>query len=574
MLVAGEHTSKSPNDVVRAKSDKSGSAGRGANGSVQTRLLLRVGGVMIATLLLLVAGAGYYNQVKTIQQLDDEVGVTSKVLVPPITAAVWRFDNAGAGLLLKSVSIHKNFASAFIVDKSGTVIGQEKNGESKLAPITPAEVLSLFEVKPASGPVVNEARTVTSSERIVTVLPLLQVDHNNMNIGYVALQFDRFKLNERASAEFMAVAAGALLVMLLVCAVLYSVTSSALRPLVALKGAVEQLASGALETMVPALDRKDEIGAVARAIDGFKANLVERVGLQDKSLADAQAQEAHQQVLELAISSFRSTVGTTLGAVTLNSEDMQVSAGSLTDTARVSLEKCIAATKSVTEASTNAMIVAQATEELTASVGEIESLSRAAKETVLLASEATRTTTETVRSLEGKAKDIGEIVVMIQGIAEQTNLLALNATIEAARAGEAGRGFAVVASEVKALASQTAEATNQIANQITAIQSTTGAAVDAISTISNKIFEVESFTTSIATAVEQQTSATNQIARNIGEAARGMHDAAEDMAGLENAVGSTEKAAGAVSRGAADVNGYAENLKETVDQFLNAVKAA
>ncbi|WP_239508536.1 methyl-accepting chemotaxis protein, partial [Serratia marcescens] len=78
-----------------------------------------------------------------------------------------------------------------------------------------------------------------------------------------------------------------------------------------------------------------------------------------------------------------------------------------------------------------------------------------------------------------------EVVQLIRAIAEQTNLLALNATIEAARAGEAGRGFAVVASEVKQLASQTARATEDIAGQVSAIQQATGRTVSSMAGISD-----------------------------------------------------------------------------------------
>ena len=82
-----------------------------------------------------------------------------------------------------------------------------------------------------------------------------------------------------------------------------------------------------------------------------------------------------------------------------------------------------------------------------------------------------------MRTLSAASADIGKVVQLIQAIAEQTNLLALNATIEAARAGEAGKGFAVVASEVKQLATQTSKATEEISGRIHAVQGATDQAV-------------------------------------------------------------------------------------------------
>ncbi len=561
-------------EVGAAIPERAVSAKKSKTGSLHRKLMWRVGGLMLAALALFIAAAGYYNKLKSAQQLDDEVAIVSKLLVPSITAAVWRFDKAGSELLLKSVASHKDFSSAFIVDKSGKVVAQSLSTTSELKALSQEDVVSVFNAKDVASLKVGESRLISSSERVISIHPLLQIDHDNLNIGYLALQFDRARLNARAYAELTASFAGALAVLLLVCAALYVLTRVALKPLVMLKTAVGDLAQGKLDTKIPALAHDNEVGSVARAIEGFKSSLVERVALQKSSESEHKEREERRKALESAIDSFRSSVTGTLLAVTNNSQQMQASSASLTSSAKNSLTSTVTITRAVQEASTNAMMVAQATEELSASVAEIESLARAARTSVVAATEATRQTTGTVQSLEGKARDIGEIIVMIQNIAEQTNLLALNATIEAARAGEAGRGFAVVAAEVKALANQTAEATSQIGNQINAIQATTGDAVNAILFISSKIDEVENFTTNIAAAVTQQTNATNQIARNIGEAAKSTQDAAEDMAGLEKTVSITDQVSGEVSRAATDVNKQAQDLNDTIDSFLSAVKAA
>ena len=147
------------------------------------------------------------------------------------------------------------------------------------------------------------------------------------------------------------------------------------------------------------------------------------------------------------------------------------------------------------------------------------------------------------RSLADGAQKIGDVVTLIQSIAAQTNLLALNATIEAARAGDAGRGFAVVASEVKSLAGQTAKATTEISEQIAAIQAASDETVTAIQNVVKVITEIDQIGIAIASAIEEQGSATKEISRSIQEAARGTQDVNSNISGVQKAADDTGAAA-------------------------------
>jgi methyl-accepting chemotaxis protein len=176
-------------------------------------------------------------------------------------------------------------------------------------------------------------------------------------------------------------------------------------------------------------------------------------------------------------------------------------------------------------------------------------------------------TTQTVGKLGDSSEEIATVIKLINGIAEQTNLLALNATIEAARAGEAGKGFAVVASEVKELAQETARATEDIAQRVEAIQADTSGAVAAISRISTVIGEINDFQSTIAAAVEEQTSTTNEMNRNVAEAANGTQGIAAAIAGLAVGTQETNQRVADAQRAAGELARMSGELQKAVARF-------
>jgi methyl-accepting chemotaxis protein len=188
--------------------------------------------------------------------------------------------------------------------------------------------------------------------------------------------------------------------------------------------------------------------------------------------------------------------------------------------------------------------------------------------------ESARRTDTIVRALADGAKQIEHVAELISSIAEQTNLLALNATIEAARAGEAGRGFAVVASEVKSLASQTAEATKEIGTRIAQIQGATKEAVEAIDGITATIEEVSTIATSIGSAIEEQGAATAEIARSVSQTAEATKEVTTNIGGVSTAANETGNAAGLVLAAASNLSKQAEQLSGEVSTFLAGVRAA
>jgi methyl-accepting chemotaxis protein len=323
---------------------------------------------------------------------------------------------------------------------------------------------------------------------------------------------------------------------------------------------------------------RDEVGRLAAAFNGMLSEVAEgRARAIERSQERERQQERQQQraaQLSELTRTFDQQATAVIETVLSAAVEMRDAAHSMTETAaKTSLQSTTAAATSK-QASTNVQTVAVATEELAGSTGEIgRQVTESARITQAAVSEA-EGTSRTMRSLAEAAEQIGQVVKLISDIAGQTNLLALNATIEAARAGDAGRGFAVVASEVKSLAVQTAKATGDISSKILSMQHVTGEAVAAIERISSTIAKVSEIAAVIAAAVEEQAAATREIAANVQQAANGTQDVSGTIGEVSVAAGHTGKSATVVLEAATRLSGEATGLKQEVDRFLTAVKAA
>jgi len=356
---------------------------------------------------------------------------------------------------------------------------------------------------------------------------------------------------------------------------IYFVLARLLRPMARLGEAMSRLATGVTDIAIPGSDRRDEFGAMAKAVQFFRDSAVEKLRLEAEIKENQRlTQERGREAMTKLADRFESRVAAIVKSVSSSATELHATAQSMSAMAATAGSQTTAVADASEQISAKVATVATATEELSTSIGAISrQVSQSSRVSQMAAEEAEGINAQ-INTLSEAAQQIGQVVDLINNIASQTNLLALNATIEAARAGEAGKGFAVVASEVKTLANQTAKATEEISRRIAGMQSAAGLMVDAIGKICSTISEINEIVSTFASAIEEQGTATNKIARNVQLAALGTQEVSNNIVGVTRAASETGVAATQTLGVAGGLSKQSNALLTEVDSFLAEVRAA
>jgi methyl-accepting chemotaxis protein len=553
--------------------DAGGARGPGRRGraSLSGRIVLISVGLLTAAVSLLIGIAIVEERHRSFADMRERVNAMTSMIASAAPALILSRDTTTISYMLESLKADPSFVAMFVADDLSSLGTAGRTEQDRLS-FSPMRLEKELGKDPFALSGETEVALFETGDSLLQIRRI-SIAKSQKQVGYVAARFTKEHVNAALRREVITKGAIAVGLALAFALLLRTLLRRTLAPLGRIRSQLATLSSGQHDIAIGDMNRRDEVGDIARAVDQLRIGMIERGEMERAQRSADESQLARQKGVDAAILRFREAMGEVLTVFGENAARMTQASEGLSDIAASSDQRAANATSASRQASAHVENAAQAAEEMGVTIREVEQQIQQVRSEITDAASVSRGVATRVGELEQMAHDIGEVVALIRNIAAQTNLLALNATIEAARAGEAGRGFAVVAAEVKQLAAQTATATDRIVGQVASIQSATGDVAAQVQAIAGRMGNVESFANSVASSVEEQSTATNEIAASVAVAATSATTVSSDMAVLAEDVGRTGRAAEDMRFAAARVDDEAVRLRRTVDEFLATVAA-
>jgi methyl-accepting chemotaxis protein len=516
-----------------------------ASSSLKRRALALIGGLLVVSISVgLLIGAGVRNA-DAITQLSTRAQLSASIQADALAPAMWNLDAAGAQALITALARDPDYLGSIVSDDKGKVFAKH-------------------------GTVDSRDGYVTASHAIVYVS-----SDKQSNMGNLEVRLGKANVEHALAVELGGWIIGASLLLAGVGVALFFILSAITRPIERMTAVMGRMAQGDYSVEVPTTRHADEVGAMAVALSVFKNNLREMEELRhSQEQTKREAEAARLQTRDRLAVGFESSVDSVVKEVSMAAVGLGSHAEGVARHMAESDQRCGSVSMAISEANANLQTVASAVEELSVSIREITGQVTEYSEVSRRAAQDALATTGLVKELTQNAVKIGDIVGLINDVASQTNLLALNATIEAARAGEAGKGFAVVAGEVKTLATQTARATDEISAQISAIQGVTVRVARDIEAMAETIGKITEIGQVIATAIEEQSSATQEIARSVQHAAANSQQVSNDIGDVSQTVNDAGQAARSMLDSSQALSISFRRLDGEVGSFLAGLRAS